>query len=318
MPDILVITGPIFLLIGLGFAAVRFTLYPAAALPALGGFVVKFALPALLFKSLAQRSIAEVMNPRYLFAYAAGSLLALGAGLAWAGWVRRQPVEAAAMTGMGMSCANSAFIGLPVALQVVGPEAAVALALTMMVENFLMIPLCLALADSASHRHDPFWKAMARSLWGLRKNPIVMAILLGFVFALAQPGLPAPVARAIDLLAGASAAAALFYIGGTLVGLRVGALLGQVAAVTLGKLVLHPLAVLAALLLVGPVAPPLQIAAVLLACAPMLGIYPILGQKYGQQGVNAASLLVCTLAAFFSIGAVIWALQASAVFGALR
>jgi predicted permease len=138
------------------------------------------------------------------------------------------------------------------------------------------------------------------------------------VFAIAQIGLPGPVARAIDLLAAASAAVALFYIGGTLVGLRAGALLGQAVAVTLGKLVLHPLAVLAALLAVGPLAPPLQLAAVLLACAPMLGIYPILGQKYGCQGANAASMLVCTLAAFVSIGAVIWGLQSSAVFGPLR
>jgi len=181
-----------------------------------------------------------------------------------------------------------------------------------------MIPLCLALADSASHSHEPFGRAMARSVWGLRTNPIVLAIGVGFAFALAQLSLPAPVARAIDMLAGASGPTALFYIGGTLVGLRVGALLPQVAAVTLGKLVLHPLAVLAALLLVGPVAPHLQIAAVLLAGAPMLGIYPLLGQKYGQQGVNAASLLVCTVSAFFSIAAVIWGLQVSAVFGPLR
>jgi len=159
---------------------------------------------------------------------------------------------------------------------------------------------------------------MARSLWGLRRNPIVMAIVVGFVFALVQIALPGPVARAVDLLAGASTAAALFYIGGTLVGLQVGALLPQVVGVAIGKLVLHPLAVLAALLVVGPVTPPLQVSAVLLACAPMLGIYPILGHKYGQQGVNAASMLVCTLAAFFSIAAVIWALQASAVFGPLR
>jgi hypothetical protein len=159
---------------------------------------------------------------------------------------------------------------------------------------------------------------MARSLAGLGKSPIVLAIVAGLVFALTHLDLPGPLARAIEMLAGASAPTALFYIGGTLVGLHVGALAGQVAAVTLGKLVLHPLAVLAALLVVGPVAPPLQIAAVLLACAPMLSIYPILGQKYGQQGVAAASLLVCTVAAFASMGAVIWGLQTSAVFGPLR
>lgn len=317
MPDVLAITGPIFLLMGLGFVAVRSEFYPRAALPALGSFVVNFCVPALLVKSLAQRSIAEVMNPRYLVAYAAGSLLAFGAGLAWGRW-RRQGIEAAAMTAMGMSCANSAFVGYPVALQVVGAGATVGLALTMMVENILMIPLCLALADSAGHRHVPFWRAVARSLAGLRTNPIVLAILLGIVLALAQWPIPGAVARAIDLLAAASAAVSLFYIGGTLVGLRVGTLATQVVGVTFGKLVLHPLAVLTALCLVGPIAPALQVTAVLLASAPMLSIYPIFGQKYGQQAVNAASMLVCTVAAFASIAIVIVGLQASAVFGPLH
>jgi hypothetical protein len=308
VPDILTITGPIFLLIGLGYAAVRSQLYARSALPALGGFVITFCIPALIFRALGQRSLAEVANTRYLAAYALGSLLALGAGLAWARW-RGQPRDAAAMTGMGMSCANTAFIGFPVALQVVGRDASVALALTMMVENFLMIPLCLALADSAASRHEPFARAMARSLWGLRKSPIVLGIVAGLVAALTQWQMPPALARAIDLLAAGSAAASLFFIGGTLVGLQVGHLLGQVSAVAVGKLMLHPLAVLGVLRLVGPVAAPLQWAAVLMAAAPMLGIYPILGQRYGRQAVNAASMLVATVASFGTLALVLWLLH---------
>lgn len=308
MPDLLAITGPIFLLVGLGWAALRFGLYPAAGLPALGGFIVKFALPALLFKAVAQRSVAEVANPRYLLVYALGSLAAAGAGLLWGRW-RGQSREAAAMTAMGMSCANSAFVGYPVVLQALGPEAGVAVALTMMVENFLMIPLCLALADSAGQAHEPFGRAMLRALAGLRRNPIVMAIVAGFAFALAQGTLPAPVWRAVDLLAASASAAALFYIGGSLTGLRVGPLLAQVSAVAVGKLLLHPLGVVAALVLCGPLPPVLGTAAVLLACSPMLGVYPILGQKYGQQGVNAASMLVTTTASAFSLAVALVLLQ---------
>jgi len=314
LPDILTLTGPIFLLIGVGYGAVRAGLFPRSSLPALAGFVITFCIPALIFRALGQRSLAEVANWRYMAAYALGSLLVLGLGLAWAR-SRGQPRDAAAMTGMGMACANTAFVGYPVALQLVGQEATVALALTMMVENFLMIPLCLVLADSAAAQHEPAHRALGRALWGLRKNPIVLGIVAGLLCALAQWRLPAPLARAVDLLAGASAAVSLFYIGGTLVGLQVGGLIGQVSAVAVGKLLLHPLAVLGALLLVGPVAPHLQWSAVVMAAAPMLSIYPILGQKYSRQAVNAASLLVATVAAFASLGLVIWGLQTSAVFG---
>ena len=309
MPDVLGITTPIFLLIGLGYAAVRWGLYARTALPALGSFVISFCIPALLFKAINQRSLAEVANPRYLLAYAGGSLAALAAGLLWAHW-RRQPRDAAAMTAMGMACANTAFIGYPIALQVVGPEATVALAMTFLVENFLMIPLCLALADSASAGGQPLLPAFGRALLGLRRNPIVLGILAGLVATLLGWQPPPPVQRAIDLLAMAASAAALFFIGGSLVGLQVRGLVGQVSAVAVGKLLLHPLAVLAAVWLVGGLTPALQWAAVVLAAAPMLGIYAIIGQRYGRQAVNAASMLVATVASFGSLAAVLALLHA--------
>lgn len=314
MPDILTITGPIFLLIGLGYGAVRLGLFARTALPALGSFVISFSLPALLFKSLSQRSLAEVANGRYLLAYAAGSLVALGVGIWWAR-SQGQPRDHAAMTGMGMSCSNSAFVGYPVALQVLGPDALVGLALVMLVENFLMIPLCLALADSAAHREQPLAAAIGRAIWGLRKNPIVLGIVAGLGASVIQLKLPQPAARAIDLLANASAPVSLFFIGGTLVGQQVGQMVGQVSAVALGKLVIHPVAVFGALMLAGPIAPHLQWSAVLMACSPMLGIYSIFGQKYGRQAVNAACMLVATVASFATIGLAIWALQTSGVFG---
>jgi hypothetical protein len=272
--------------------------------------VIRFALPALLFKSLAQRSFEQVLNLRYLAAYAVGSLVVLGLGLLWAMKVRRQGLEAGAITAMGMSCANSGYIGYPIALQVVGASATIALALTMIVENLLMIPLCLALADSGSSRHERFRAAFGRALAALPRNPIVMAIVVGIGCALAQVALPMPAMQAVDMLAAASAPAALFFIGGSLVGLRVDGLITELAGVAAGKLVLHPLAVAGALIAFGPVAPELRSAAVMMACAPMMGIYPILGHQHGQQAVCAARMLVATLLSFVTIGLALGVLHA--------
>ena len=82
MLDTLGIVAPIFLLIGLGFTAVRRGWFAGAGLQALGGFVIRFSLPALLFNALAKRQIGEVLNLRFLAVYALGSLLTLALGLA--------------------------------------------------------------------------------------------------------------------------------------------------------------------------------------------------------------------------------------------
>jgi hypothetical protein len=304
MLDTLGIVAPIFLLIGLGFTAVRRGWFAGAGLQALGGFVIRFSLPALLFNALAKRQIGEVLNLRFLAVYALGSLLTLALGLAWARWVRREGLTASAIAAMGMCCSNTAFVGYPVMLQVIGPEASVALALAMVVENLLMIPLCLALADTGAQAGHGFVRAFGKALAGLPRNPIIVAIALGIVFASLQWKAPAPLARAIDLMASSAGAAALFYVGGMLAGLSLRQVAADALAVSVGKLLVHPLAVGAMLLALGPVAligGHLAAAALLMAAAPMLGVYAIFGQKHGQQQACAARMLVATTASFVTL-----------------
>ena len=59
MLTILGITGPIFILIGLGFAAVRRGILAKAELRALGAFVINFAMPTLLFRAMREQA-AEI------------------------------------------------------------------------------------------------------------------------------------------------------------------------------------------------------------------------------------------------------------------
>jgi predicted permease len=309
LTGILLITAPIFLLVALGYATVRVELIPAAWLPALGGFVIRLALPALIFRSLTQRPLAEVMNLRYLLAYALGSLAVLAGTVLWARYLRREPLERAAIIGMGSACSNSAFIGYPIALQVVGPIAGTALALCAIVENVLILPVCLALADAASATHEPFHHAIGRAFAGLRSNPLVVAIATGMLCSALHLALPPPIARAVELLAAASAPVALFVVGGNLVGLPLRDMFLDVYAVSFSKLVLHPLAVAAGLLLCVPADPALRVAAVVIASAPMLSIYPIFGARHGMQGFCAATLLIATLSSSVTTSLTIWLLR---------
>ena len=79
------------------------------------------------------------------------------------------------------------------------------------------------------------------------------------------------------------------------------------------QVLIHPLAVWGALWLMPPVDPALRTAAVTMAAMPMLGIYPILAQKYGLEGPAAAVMLGTTVASFFSITAVLALLTGGAL-----
>lgn len=75
--QVLAITGPIYLVIALGYLAVRAGVFSKADMAVLGRFVVKFALPALIFTALSQRPVSEILNSQFMLVYAAGSLTVL-------------------------------------------------------------------------------------------------------------------------------------------------------------------------------------------------------------------------------------------------
>lgn len=313
MFDLLAITGPIYLVIALGFVATRLGLFARADMRLFGRYVIMIALPALLFNALSQRSAGEVLNPHFIAAYALGSLVAMAIGIVWARRVAGKPLSAAAIVGMGMSCPNSGFIGFPLVAQLVGPaNAGVGLALAMVVENFLLLPLALALADAdlgegaaGRSRAQRLRLAFLQSMRGVVRNPMIWGIALGFLFSLFGWRLPAPLARSVDLVAAASASLALFVIGGSLVGIQARGLARDVAAIAAGKLLLHPLAVLLFVLLLPPFDRELQVAVVVMAAVPMLGIYPILAQKHGHDTMAAAAQLGTTVASFFTLTALL-------------
>lgn len=305
MLAILAITGPIFILIAVGFAAVRLRVLTTADMRALGVFVINFALPALLFSAMSAGSVTQTLRLDLLLPYALGSLAVVGLVVALAMTVLRRKLQMAAVLAMGMSVSNSAFIGFPIAQQLSPGTASAALAVYAMVEALIMFPLLMALAELGGGGGR--WPVVLRGIvLSLARNPMILAILAGVALSLAGLTLPLPAARAIELLGSTAAPVALFYIGGTLAGLKVKIAAGDIGLIVAGKLLLHPLVVYLAFLALPLDGAGLQTAAVLNACMPMMSIYPILAQKYGQEGLCAAALVATTVTSFFTISAFLW------------
>ncbi|WP_416558926.1 AEC family transporter [Limnohabitans sp. yimb22184] len=308
--DILGITGPIYLAIALGYLCTRQGLFAKGDMQVFGKFTINLALPALLFNALSQRSVSEILNPAYLLAYALGAMVMIGSGLFWARKIKGHSWSYSSMMAMGMSCPNSGFVGYPILLLSFGPVAGVALALNMVVENLLMIPLLLAVADSDGGQHTRWNSVLWQTLKNLIQNPMIWGIAGGFLFSLSGWAMPAALGRTVNLFAQASAALSLFVIGGSLVALKVEGLQGTVTQIVVGKLLISPLVMWGVVAWVVPIADPALRSAVLLTGAlPMLGIYTILSQRHGHGAVSAAALLVTTVLSFFTLSGLLWVLQ---------
>lgn len=310
MLSILSITGPIYLAVLIGFACTRFGLFAKADMRLFGKFVINLALPALLFNALASRSLSDILHPSYLGAYALAGLLAIGLGLLANRVLARRSFSYSSMFAMGISCPNSGFVGYPVLLLTLGSSVAgVGLALNMMVENLLLIPLLLAFADLEGDKGQA-GRVLLRTLKGLARNPMIIALVAGLLASLVGWSPPAPISRTVNLFAQASGALSLFVIGGSLAGQPLRGMGPAVLQITLGKLVLHPLIMLAVLTWLVPVADPQLRTAVLLTTAmPIMGIYTILSQRHGHEGISAAALMATTAASFVTLSGLLWWLR---------
>jgi hypothetical protein len=284
-----------------------------------GKFIINVALPALLFRSLFQRQISEILNVSYLLAYLTGSLLVIGLGSLWFRRISGLNPTTSSIYVMGMACSNSGYVGYPILLLTLAPIAGVSLALNMIVENLIVLPLLLFMAEGdrgGSGRRQVLKKSLKR----LATNPLILAMLAGLAVSLLGWKLPEPIVRTVDMLATACSALALFVVGGTLVGLPLRGMASQVAPIVVGKLIFHPLAVLLAITLLsllglGEIDPSLRMAAVLMAAMPMMGIYPTLAQAYGQENFSAVALLAATITSFFTISGWLWMFRHLSVWG---
>lgn len=309
MLTVLGITGPIFFIIAIGFLAVRFGLLGRQDSRALGVFVLDFALPALLFRALSQRPLDQLVNMELLINYALGSLLALALGIGFACGVQKRGLQAASLLAMGMTLSNSAFMGFPIAERLIGSAATATLAVYVTVENLIMLPTLMVIAELGRRSGSHWARTFVDILLRLVRSPLILSMLLGVFFSTSGLRVPQMAGRVVELLAGASAPVALFYIGCRLAGLRWKGMQGDIAGVAVGKLILHPLSVLAIFWLLPVADPALRQAAVINASMPMATIYALLGQKYGQEGFCSAALVVTTAASFFTITGLLWLIE---------
>lgn len=314
MIAVLGITLPLFAAVLLGYLCVRGGLFKPTDMRLFGSFVLNVALPALLFLAVATRDARDVFNITYMAVFATGALLTIAASFIILTLLKTTPSRRAVAV-MGTSCANSGFVGYPLMLLAFPDSAGQILALNMLVENFLIIPLCLVLFELSKERNGTgIVRLIGQIALNVLRRPMVIALLLGLAVSLLRVPLPEPILRTTSLFAASASALALFTIGGALVGLPFKGHRALAALTAAGKLLLHPalaaLALAAAMALgLPPLSRELATAVILSAAIPMFSIYALFAAELGHEGMASIAQVLATGASFLTLSALmLWLL----------
>lgn len=305
MTEITAVTLPFFALILCGLLARWRGVAVTNSAPALNAFVLWFALPALLVRTLGDLPLADMVDPGFLVGWIAVSA-ALFAGTAGLALVLGSSARIAVIRAATASHGNVGYLGLTLVIGVLGAQASGAVVMAIIVDFLLVIPAVIAAIELTARPGAGASGAFLRAIRAAIANPFVLAIVAGLTLSASGLALPGPVDDFLAVLGAAAVPTALFAIGVTLYGQPLTGPAIELAALSVLKLLIHPLLVFWVMgNLLGLPAETVA-AGVLLAALPVANNVFLLATRYEvHPGIVSGAILVSTAAALLTFN--LWA-----------
>ncbi|MDL5154583.1 AEC family transporter [Actinomycetospora termitidis] len=299
--------APIFAVIAVGAVAARWDRFSETAAATLNDLVYYLALPALIFDSVAEADLSAGVSG-VAIAVAAGVLLVgyvLGVGAAR---LLRMPLREANAVGTVGAWGNVGYLGIPLAVAVLGPATGFAASLVSTIHTALAISVFLVAAtliDRDRGSRGLLVRTVARRVLG---NPIVIAIVLGLLVAASGWRLPHPVATTVALIGAMAAPGGLFALGillrGAVPALRGGRAGGIVVAVVL-KLVVIPALAVAAVHVFAVPAPWAAVLVLMCALPDAATVFVLMAQYRTWYRESTAAVVLTTVGSIVTLPVVL-------------
>ena len=296
-------TLPFFALIGVGFWAGRTRFFTHEATAYLTKFVFYFALSAMLFRFSANLSLADVLDWNLIGAYLFGTVIiyALATLIAI---MRRLDVPTAAIEAQCAVIGNVGFLGVPMLVLLLGPDAIGPVMLVLAVDLIVFSSLIVILITGARDGRMS-WGILRTVGLGLLRNPMIVSMSAGLAWSALQIPIPVPLNEFLSILGGAATPGALFAIGASLA-TKTAERVNVALWLSFCKLVLHPAMVAIGALWVFTIDTYSASVIISAAALPVAGNVYILAQHYNVAPHRAsAAILFSTLLSVGSVSLVI-------------
>jgi malonate transporter and related proteins len=233
---------PVFLVIGFGYVAARWLGFRETSVDGVMQFAQGFALPLLLFASIARLDLGRAYDAGVMLSFYIGAFSGFAAGFLAGRFLFGRPVTDSIAFGFCALFSNSLLLGVPITERAYGAAA--------LEGNFAIISIhapvfyafgitCMELARARGLglSATALTRQVARTIL---TQPLVIGILCGFAVNLSGLPLPGIFWSATDMVIAAALPTALFGLGGVLYRYRPEGDARAIAVLSAVSLILHP------------------------------------------------------------------------------
>ncbi len=300
MSQILAIVLPVFAVILLGYGVGRTRLFGEEGVRALTTFCFYVAIPAVLFRAMAQLDAPAGADFAVVVAFYAAVLVGYALAMAVARLLFKMNLAEQALFANGAVYSNILLLGIPLVLTAFGPRAALPQSAILALQSVILISLTSFLVEFGKGEREAGQGGLGAILRSaavaLATNPIIVSMVAGFAWGRIGLGLHEIVEKSLVFLGQAATPTALFALGASLTRFRLGGDLRQVGVIAILKLAVLPALVFVSARYVFGLEP-LPVAVATISAAMPSGVNAfVLAMRYEMLVARIAASLIVTAA----------------------
>lgn len=304
--DTFTLISPLIIVGLVGFLLAKFNWLNKAQVDAITKFAFNIAIPAFLFQQLANADMSNIDLNIYSAFYLP---LLVVYGIAWAinyyfHKDLNHDLPASAVYAFGAGYSNNVIVGMPIALMVLGEQVLPTIFLVVSLHSALLIGTTSLLAVNIAQFN---WRIFLKQTF---LNPLLIAIIGGFMINLLAIKLPVVINSSLLMLGKPAITLALFLLGASLAFYKIRSEVKFIITASILKLLLLPSLIFLTSFYIFQFSAITTMTLVILSASPSgVNAYLISKQHNKHQETVAGIVVVTTVISMVSIPLWIWGLS---------
>ncbi|WP_334322288.1 AEC family transporter [Gilliamella apicola] len=286
-------TLPLFILILLGFLAVKLGRWQKTVTDSLTKFTFYIAFPIMLFQIMSHFSEQSEIDIKLLLVFFGGSFIVFAIGCLIASKIFKLNGSQSTLFAMGGIYTNTVFVGIPIIKMLLGDQAIPIVAI-IVIFNALILWTLATVSIEFVQMGKLSGRSFIKALKNVSKNPIIIGIFTGI--AVNYIGLPIPnfINQSTKMVSDMTAPLSLIVLGMGLAEYKIRNQFLITGSICILKLAILPIVTYIVGKLLGLPTLELQVVVLLSSVSIAINCYMMARQFEVLQGPIASSLLIST------------------------